>query len=55
MAALHELHGEGLVDSPEFVPPPFNDLPALATTLALSRFTGQLDLDQMSIEYEKLF
>lgn len=55
MAALHELHGEGLVESPEFVPPPFNDLPALATTLALSRFTGMLDLDQMSVEYEKLF
>lgn len=55
MAALHELHEEDLVDSPEFIPPPFDDLPALATTLALSGFTGQLDLDRMSAEYEKLF
>ncbi len=55
MAALHQLHDEGLVEPPQFVPPPFNDLPALATTLALSRFTGQLDLDRLCIDYEKLF
>jgi len=28
---------------------------ALSTTLALSRFTSQLDLDRMSADYEKLF
>lgn len=55
MTALHALHDEGLVANPEFVPPPFDNLPALATTLALSRFTAQLDLDRMSKEYEKLF
>ncbi|MFZ0014227.1 MAG: flavohemoglobin expression-modulating QEGLA motif protein [Acidimicrobiia bacterium] len=55
MRALHHLHDEGLVDGPDFVPPPFNDMAALATTLALSRFMSQLDLDQMSVDYEKLF
>ena len=55
MAALHQLHDEGLVEQPSFVPPPFNDMAALATTLALSRFTSQLDLDRLSVEYERLF
>ena len=55
MSALHSLHEEGLVDSPEFIPPPFNDLPALGTTLALSRFTAQLDLEEISAVYEPLF
>ena len=55
MAALHQLHDENLVDPPAFVPPPFDDLPALATTLALGRFTSQLDLDRLCVDYEKLF
>lgn len=55
MAALHQLHDEELVADPAFVPPPFNDMAALATTLALSRFTAQLDLDRLSADYEKLF
>jgi hypothetical protein len=55
MAALHQLYEEELIDPPGFVPPPFDDLPALATTLALSRFMSQLDLDRMSVDYERLF
>jgi len=55
IAALHRLHEEDLVDTPAFIPPPFDDLPALATTLALGRFTSMLDLDQMSADYERLF
>ncbi len=55
MAALHQLADEGLVESPAFVPKPFDDMPALGSTLALSRFTGQLDLDRMAVDYEKLF
>lgn len=55
MAALHQLHAEDLIESPRFVPPPFDDLPALATTLALSRFMSQLDLDRMSADFERLF
>jgi uncharacterized protein (TIGR02421 family) len=55
MAALHQLHEENLVEAPRFVPPPFDDLPALATTLALGRFMSQLDLDRMSTDFERLF
>lgn len=55
MATLHLLEDEGLVDPPAFIPPPFHDLPALATTLSLGRFTSQLDLDRMSVDFERLF
>jgi hypothetical protein len=55
MAALHDLDEEGLVERPEFVPPPFHDLPALATTLALGRFTSQLDLERLSRDFAHLF
>jgi uncharacterized protein (TIGR02421 family) len=55
MAALHQLHDEELVDSPAFIPPPFDDIPALATTLSVGRFISQLDLDRLSADYERLF
>jgi uncharacterized protein (TIGR02421 family) len=55
MAALHQLHDEELVDSPAFIPPPFDDIPALATTLSVGRFISQLDLDLLSADYERLF
>lgn len=55
MAALHDLYEEGLVEPPEFVPPPFHDLPALATTLALGRFTSQLDIERLSHDFAHLF
>jgi uncharacterized protein (TIGR02421 family) len=55
MATLHQLCDEGLVDTPAFVPPPFDDLPALASTLSLGRFTAHLDLDRMSRDFERLF
>ena len=46
---------EGLVETSSFVPRPFNDLPALGSTLAFARFTSQLDIDRMSVDYEELF
>lgn len=55
MAVLHQLEDEGLVEPAAFVPPPFDDLPALATTLAVGRFISQLDLDRLSVDYERLF
>jgi uncharacterized protein (TIGR02421 family) len=55
MAALHQLHDEGLVADAAFVPPPFDDMAALGTTLALGRFTSQLHLDRLSSDYERLF
>jgi len=54
LPTLHLLEDEGLVTSPSFVPPPFNDLPSLATTLSLGRFTGQLDLERMSADYQRI-
>lgn len=55
LPALHLLEDEGIVEAPRFIPPPFDDLPALATSLSLGRFTGQLDLDRMSADYERFF
>ena len=55
MAVLHQLWEEGLVEPPRFVPPPFDDMPALGSTLAFSWFTAQLDLDRLAADYEKLF
>lgn len=55
MATLHQLEDEGLVERPAFIPPPFDDLPALATTLSLGRFIGLLDLDRMAHDYQRLF
>ena len=55
MAVLHQLWEEGLIETNGFMPPPFNDLPALGSTLAFSRFTSQLDLERLSVDYEKLF
>lgn len=55
MGTLHVLEDEGLVEPPAFTPPPFNDLAALATTLSLGRFTSQLDLDRMSVDYQRIF
>lgn len=55
IAALHDLYEEGLVDPPRFVPPPFDDLPAIATTLSLGRFTSQLDIERLSHDFAHLF
>lgn len=55
MASLHQLEDEGLVQRPAFIPKPFDDLPALASTLSLGRFTSQLDIDRMSADFGRLF
>lgn len=55
MAVLHQLYDEDLVSPPEFIPPPFDDMPALATSLSIGHFTSQLDIDRMSADYENLF
>jgi uncharacterized protein (TIGR02421 family) len=55
MGTLHQLMDEGHVELPSFIPPPFDDLPALASTLSLGRFTSQLDIDRMSADYRRLF
>ncbi|HEY5889324.1 MAG TPA: flavohemoglobin expression-modulating QEGLA motif protein [Acidimicrobiia bacterium] len=54
MSTLHDLEEEGLVDAPKFVPPPFNDLPALASTLSLGGFMRELDWGRLEADYSKL-
>ncbi len=55
MRAVHHLEDEGLVEPPEWVPPPFDDLPALASTLAMLRFAGGVDIDRIEADVSALF
>src|SRR5690606_35774559 len=45
---LHQLWEEGLVETGGFIPPPFDDVAALGSTLAFTRFTAQLDVARMA-------
>ncbi len=54
MSTLHDLEEEGLVETPKFVPPPFNDLPSLASTLSLGGFMRELDWGRLEADYSKL-
>ncbi|HEY6565474.1 MAG TPA: tyrosine/phenylalanine carboxypeptidase domain-containing protein, partial [Pirellulaceae bacterium] len=54
MAVLHQLEEEGLVEQPEFVPPPFNDLPALSVALSLGGFMAKLDWTRLEADYSSL-
>jgi uncharacterized protein (TIGR02421 family) len=55
MAPLYQLWEEGLIDISGFIPPPFDDMASLGSTLAFSRFTADLDLERVSADFEKLF
>lgn len=50
LGTLHRLEDEGLIRAPAFVPPPFDDLPALASTLALTSFVNRLDLERLEAD-----
>lgn len=54
MRTLHELEDQGLVEEPKFVPPPFNDLPSLATSLSLLGFNVMLDWKHLEADYSAL-
>jgi hypothetical protein len=54
MSTLHDLEEEGLVETPKFVPPPFNDLPSLASTLSLGGFMREIDWVRLEADYSKL-
>ncbi len=54
MMTLHQLEEEGLVEQPRFIPPPFDDIPALASTLSLSGFSAMRDWDRISTDYAAL-
>lgn len=55
MRAVHHLEDEGLVEPPTWVPPPFDDLPALASTIAMLRFAGGVDIDRIEADVSVLF
>ena len=54
MVTLHQLEEEELVEQPKFIPPPFDDIPALASTLSLGGFTAMLDWDRLEADYSVL-
>ena len=54
MVTLHQLEEEGLVEQPKFIPPPFDDIPSLASTLSLGGFTAMLDWDRLQSDYSVL-
>ena len=54
MSVLHQLEEEGLVEQPEFVPPPFDDLPALTVALSLGGFMAKLDWTRLEADYSSL-
>jgi uncharacterized protein (TIGR02421 family) len=54
MATLHQLEEEGLVEPPRFVPPPFDDIAALASTLSLGGFMNMLDWERLETDYSAL-
>ena len=54
MVTLHQLEEEGLVEQPRFIPPPFDDIPSLASTLSLGGFSSMLDWSRLEADYSAL-
>lgn len=54
MVTLHQLEEEGIVEQSRFVPPPFDDLPALASALSLGGFNVMLDWERLEKDYSSL-
>jgi hypothetical protein len=54
MVTLHQLEEEGLVEQPRFIPPPFDDIPSLASTLSLGGFSAMLDWSRLESDYAAL-
>ncbi|OPX57093.1 conserved hypothetical protein [Oceanospirillum multiglobuliferum] len=52
---ISELHEQGIVVAPKFLPPHFQDLRGLVTWLSFGRFIGSLKFDQLEKDYSPLF
>ena len=52
---ITELHDQGVITAPRFVPPHFRDLRGLATWLSFGRFIGELSFTQLEHDYRSLF
>ena len=54
MPNIIQLHSEGLIESPRYLPPVITDLKALTTWMAFSNFLNRLDLNKIESEYHHL-
>jgi len=54
IATYRVLFEEGVIASPEFIPPHFADLKGLATWMSFSRFISSLNFDQLEADYGAL-
>lgn len=52
LSVLSDLHHEGIVVMPKFIPPQFKDLAALSSWMCYSLFLNQLDLKRLALEYK---
>lgn len=52
---ITELHEQGIVAGPKFLPPHFQDMRGLVTWLSFGRFIGSLKFDQLEKDYSPLF
>lgn len=52
---ISELHEQGIVAGPKFLPPHFQDMRGLVTWLSFGRFIGSLKFDQLEKDYSPLF
>lgn len=52
LRVLSDLHQEGLIVLPKYIPPQFKDLAALSSWMCYSLFLNQLDLKRLAIEYK---
>lgn len=52
---ISDLHAQGIVAGPKFLPPHFQDMRGLVTWLSFGRFIGSLKFDQLEKDYSPLF
>lgn len=52
---ITELHEQGIVAGPKFLPPHFQDMRGLVTWLSFGRFIGSLKFEQLEKDYSPLF
>lgn len=52
---LYQKYREGVIDRPNLMPPPFEDLSALVVWMSFSNFLNQVDLKRVQEDYQALF
>jgi uncharacterized protein (TIGR02421 family) len=52
---LYQLHREGLVSAPKYLPPQFQDLNGIAVWMGFSSFFNKVDLKQVQKHFNQLF